>query len=378
MNIGLNMGMTVKIMIMAGGTGGHIFPALAVATHLRDQGAEIMWLGTRHGMEAELVPKAGFDIEWISIAGLRGKGALSWLFAPFKLMLAITQALIIFRRCRPMAVLGMGGFASGPGGVVSRLLGIPLVIHEQNAVAGLTNRLLSRLAGQCLQAFPDALPQRCAAAVVGNPVRADIAALPDPQQRFAGRSGALRLLVLGGSLGAQSLNQVVPEMLKCLPENVLIEVRHQAGKNKFDETRQVYAEANSRANVAAEVTPFIADMAEAYGWADIVLCRAGALTIAELAAAGVAAILIPFPYAVDDHQTVNAAYLADAGAAVLIPQNKLNAQMLADKIISITTGDGDSRAQLLIMANKARDMALIHATEQVARVCMEAAHNGRR
>lgn len=374
-----------RIMIMAGGTGGHVFPALAVAEELRSRGVEVVWLGTPDGLEAELVPRAGFAIEWISIGGLRGKGVASWLLAPLRLLRALWQAWRVLQRRRPGAVLGMGGFASGPGGLVTWLQRRPLLIHEQNAIAGLTNRVLSRLATVRLQAFPGALPEHLRPVVCGNPVRPEIAALPGPQQRLAARQGPLRLLVLGGSLGARALNLLVPQAVGCLPRGVMLDIRHQTGKRHLDETRTAY----TQAAVTAEIMPFIDDMAEAYGWADLVVCRAGALTIEELAASGSAAILVPFPHAVDDHQTRNGSYLSQAGAAVLIQQQALTAQRLADEIaclgqspaLSAAAGDGMAlcdriRVRCLQMALQARRLAHPDATARVADFCMEAVHHG--
>ncbi|MFO7604085.1 MAG: undecaprenyldiphospho-muramoylpentapeptide beta-N-acetylglucosaminyltransferase, partial [Gammaproteobacteria bacterium] len=284
------------IMIMAGGTGGHIFPALAVAHELRQQGHRVTWLGTPHGMEARLVPQAGYAMEYISIQGLRGHGVARWLLAPFKLLGAILQALRILSRQRPHVVLGMGGFVAGPGGVASWLWRCPLVIHEQNAAPGLTNRLLARLATTVLQAFPNSLPK---ARLTGNPVRDSISRLAPPEQRYAQRQDALRILILGGSQGALILNQIVPAALARVGAQPPLQIWHQCGERHLQATLETYADAGVHARVAA----FIDDMAEAYAWADLVICRAGALTIAELAAAGVAAVLIPFPHAVDDHQT---------------------------------------------------------------------------
>jgi UDP-N-acetylglucosamine--N-acetylmuramyl-(pentapeptide) pyrophosphoryl-undecaprenol N-acetylglucosamine transferase len=307
------------VLIMAGGTGGHIFPALAVAEVLRARGIAVVWLGTPAGMEARLVPEHGLPIEWVRVAGLRGKGWGAWLLAPLRLTSAVQQALRVLRRLRPRAVLGCGGFVSGPGGIAAWLLGIPLVIHEQNAIAGLTNRWLARLATRVFEAFPGsfgtpagpstpadpadtadpaaARAPRC----VGNPVRADIAALPPPAVRFAGRDATKRLLVLGGSQGAQRLNLLLPQALALVGDQARVQVRHQTGARGLAATQAAY----DAAGVAAELLPFIDDMAAAYAWADFAVCRAGALTISELQAAGLGALLIPFPAAVDDHQTKN-------------------------------------------------------------------------
>ena len=372
--------MVMRVLIMAGGTGGHVFPALAVAERLRDQGVEVVWMGTRQGLEADVVPRAGFSMEWVSVTGLRGKGLLSWVLAPVRLLRALLQSLVIIMRCRPMAVLGMGGFVSGPGGLVTWLLKRPLLIHEQNAVAGLTNRLLARLADRVMQAFPQTLPERFHPQLTGNPVREDISALPSPEARFAGRQDGLRLLVLGGSLGAQALNEVVPKMLALLPGDQPIQVWHQAGRRNIEAAQEAYADCD-RDGIKLE--PFIDDMAAAYGWADLVLCRAGALTVAELAAAGVGAILVPYPFAVDDHQTRNAAWLADSGAGIRIAQSQLTAQWLAGQVMGLWAANDDGtvvdngtpvaaeRQQLFQMANKARALARVDAADQVAQACLE-------
>jgi len=365
--------MVTRIMIMAGGTGGHVFPALAVAQELQSRGVEVVWIGTRRGIEAKVVPAAGIPMEWVSVSGLRGKGVVSWLLAPFKLISALFQSFVIIMRCRPMAVLGMGGFVAGPGGLMSWLLHRPLVIHEQNAIAGLTNRLLARVATKTMQAFPQALQEKSNPQLVGNPVREEIAALPSPVERFEKRSGALRLLVLGGSLGAQSLNRVVPATMKAIAEAQRPEIWHQAGERLIDEARDCYRDAA----VEARIEPFIDDMAEAYGWADLVLCRAGALTISELSAAGVAALLVPYPYAVDDHQAHNAAFLVDGEAALMIRQNELSAEQLASLWQGFYQQHDDNagvRAHLLEMAINGRSLAKPDAVKQVADICMEVAH----
>ncbi len=361
----------MRILIMAGGTGGHVFPALAVARELGARGVEVSWLGTRQGLEAELVPAAGFPIDYIAVSGLRGKGAVGWLLAPLRLLRALGQALRILRQRRPAAVLGMGGFVTGPGGVGARLLRLPLVIHEQNAVAGLTNRLLAPLASQVLEAFPGSVGTR-GARVTGNPVRAEIASLPVPEERAAGRAARLRVLVLGGSLGAAALNETVPAAIARLPEALRPQVRHQAGKRNIDQARTAYA----RAAVEAEVMPFLDDMAEAYGWADLVICRAGALTIGELAAAGLPALLVPFPFAVDDHQTRNAAFLSTAGAAELLPQQRLDAEQLAERLTGYAEDAARGRLRLLEMAGRARALARPEATASVADACLAVAQGG--
>jgi UDP-N-acetylglucosamine--N-acetylmuramyl-(pentapeptide) pyrophosphoryl-undecaprenol N-acetylglucosamine transferase len=354
--------MGARLAVMAGGTGGHVFPALAVAELLRDQGQEIFWMGTRAKMEARLVPEHGFEIEWIGIEGLRGKGGLALLTAPWKLMVAMSQAARILRRRRPDLVLGMGGFASGPGGLVARLLGIPLIIHEQNQVPGLTNQWLSRIARRVFQAFPNSFPASRGAETCGNPVRHEIGALAAPRERLGGRQGPARLLVVGGSLGAQALNEQVAPAVALMPRETRPQIRHQAGERTLAVARQAYASAG----VEAEITPFISDMAEAYGWADLVICRAGALTVSELAAAGLGGILVPYPLAVDDHQTANAAYLADPGGAEILPQSQLNAARLG-AILTRLLGD---RARLLAMAEAARAQAMPDAARRIAAACL--------
>lgn len=354
------------ILITAGGTGGHVFPALAVARALRAQGAEVVWLGTREGIEARLVPAAGIEIDYIRIRGLRGGGLLRWLLLPMRLNLAMLEALRILRRRKPAAVLAMGGFAAGPGGLMASLLNIPLLVHEQNAVAGLTNRWLAKLADVVLAGFPGAFGERRGVEVVGNPVRAEILALPAPEQHRAGRSGRLRLLVVGGSQGAKVFNDTVPEALRAMPDDARPQVWHQTGSR--DEA--MLTEAYRAFAPDARVSAFIDDMAAAYAWADVVLCRAGAMTVAELAAAGVAAILVPLPHAADDHQTANAKFLAGREAAVLVPQ----AEFTATRLAALLTELGADRARLLLMASSAHAGAVTNATETVARHCLEAAH----
>jgi UDP-N-acetylglucosamine--N-acetylmuramyl-(pentapeptide) pyrophosphoryl-undecaprenol N-acetylglucosamine transferase len=355
--------MAARVMVMAGGTGGHVFPALAVAQQLRSQGWDVTWLGTPDSFEARTVPQYGFPIDWVDSFRLRGQGMASLLLAPFRLLRAMSQAWQVLQRRRPQVVLGMGGFVTGPGGLVSLLTRTPLVIHEQNTIPGLTNRWLARIARRVLEAFPGSFPAAASAEAVGNPVRAEIAALAAPAERFADRQGPCRLLVLGGSLGAQALNETLPQALALLPEHRRYEVLHQAGRDKAEATQAAYASVG----VEARVTDFLHDMAEAYAWADLVLCRAGALTISELTSAGVAAILVPFPFAVDDHQTHNARFLCDADAARLLPQTQLDAESLA-----ILLGEFcDDRPRLLRMAQAARALAQPHATARVAEVCAE-------
>jgi UDP-N-acetylglucosamine--N-acetylmuramyl-(pentapeptide) pyrophosphoryl-undecaprenol N-acetylglucosamine transferase len=349
------------VLIMAGGTGGHVFPALALARLLRAKSYEIVWLGTQRGLEARVVPAEKIEIEWLAMSGLRGKGFATLLAAPFKLAHSIWQALSVMRRRRPALVVGFGGFVTGPGGVAAWLTRRPLVIHEQNAIAGYSNRCLAHLSRQVLAAFPRAFPHGVDAHVVGNPVRAEIVMQPPPAERFARREGALRLLIVGGSLGASRLNAVVP--FAVAQSGLTLHVRHQAGERGIDAARAAYAQAG----VTADVSPFIDDMARAYADADLVICRSGALTISELAAVGVAAVLVPFPAAVDDHQTVNAQFLVREGAAVLIADRDLTAERLAAELKSLCAG----RGKLLAMAERARLVAKPRAAEDLAAVCLQ-------
>ena len=350
------------ILIMAGGTGGHVYPALALARLLRRRSQPVVWLGTRKGLEARVVPAEQIPIEWLSVGGLRGKGLGTLLAAPFRLMLALWQALRVMRRHRPLAVVGLGGFVTGPGGVAAWLMRRPLVIHEQNAVAGFTNRCLSHIADEVLEAFPDSFSRAVRARTIGNPVREDIASAATPQVRFAGRHGAINILVFGGSQGAVRLNTVVPLALAQLGTAQHLNVRHQAGARWQEAAQSNYAQSGVR----AEVTAFIEDMAEAYGWADLVICRSGALTVCELAAVGVASILVPFPAAVDDHQTVNAGYLVDQGAAFLIADRDLTPQRLCETLQKLCT----DRVQLLEMAIRARELAQPRAAQDLAEACL--------
>ena len=354
------------IMITAGGTGGHVFPALAVARALRSDNIDVVWLGTREGIEARLVPAAGFAIDYLRIRSLRGGGLLRWLLLPLRLNVAMLQALAVLRRRRPAAVLAMGGFAAGPGGLMASLLNIPLIVHEQNAVAGLTNRWLARLADVVLAGFPGAFGRRAQVEVVGNPVRVEIVALPAPAVRLAGRSGRLRLLVVGGSQGARVFNDIVPQALQALPESSRPQVWHQTGSRDEAAVSVRYREFDAESRVNA----FIDDIAAAYAWADVVLCRAGAMTVAELAAAGVASILVPLPHAADDHQTANARFLADRGAALLLPQGELDPERLA----GLLAGLAGDRNRIERMAVAARAGAISNATATVAQHCREAAH----
>lgn len=355
------------VLVMAGGTGGHVFPALAVAQQMRDQGLTVYWLGTRAGLEARLIPQAGFAIEFISIKGLRGKNVFGWVLAPLRILLAVAQAVQICLRLRPHVVLGMGGFVTGPGGIASWLLGKPLVIHEQNAIPGMTNRWLARLAKRVLEAFPDSFARQDKVYFTGNPVRASILKLRKPEQRYAERSGPVRVLIIGGSLGAQALNECVPTALAQFEEGLRPQVWHQCGRGKFDSTRQAYL----TYKIDVRLVEFIDDMDAAYNWADILICRAGAMTVSEISNIGIAAVLVPYPYAVDDHQTANARYLTQAGAAVLIQQLELTPQRLAEELNNLIQA---GRSHLVAMANKALALARPQATEEVIRHCLEVAH----
>lgn len=357
--------MTRTVLIMAGGTGGHVFPALAAARVLRERGFEAVWLGTQRGLEAKLVPPHQIPIEWIAVSGLRGKGVLSWLLAPLKLARAIWQSLNVMRRRRPDVVLGAGGFVSGPGGIAAWLTRRPLVIHEQNAVAGVTNRILSRVADRVLEAFPRSF-QGGSAECVGNPVRREIVALAPPAKRFAGRSGPLRLFVFGGSQGAARLNGTLPAALALLLENERPLVLHQSGERHHATTAQLYAQHG----VTADVRPFIDDMAAAYTWADLIVCRSGALTVSEIAAAGVAALFVPFAAAVDDHQTRNAQFLVTADAAILVAERELTAERLANELRQLLAA---GRARLAMMAANARAQAIVDADVRLADACVAAA-----
>ncbi len=354
--------MNAPILIMAGGTGGHVFPALAVARALRGRNQEIVWLGSRRGIENELVPRDGFPLEATRVSGLRGKGVWSWCIAPLKLLLAVFDALRVVIRRRPKLVIGMGGFASGPGGVAAWMLGKPLIIHEQNSVAGLTNRLLAGLAREVLEAFPGSFSGSIQARLVGNPVRTAIATLPEPSVRLAGRQGPIRVLVLGGSQGARVLNELVPAAVSLLGDNQQCEVWHQSGQNDLVKTRDAY----QSFGIDARVEAFIDAIAECYGWADMVICRAGALTISELMAAGLGAILVPYPTAVDDHQTRNAHHLVAADAAVLLPQSELTAEILAAELRRCC----DDRGMVVDRAVRARALAKPDATNDVVDLCL--------
>jgi UDP-N-acetylglucosamine--N-acetylmuramyl-(pentapeptide) pyrophosphoryl-undecaprenol N-acetylglucosamine transferase len=354
------MSAQAPVLIMAGGTGGHIFPGLAVAETLRAQGVPVVWLGAQGGMETKVVPAHGIELHTIAVGGLRGKGMKTRLLAPWMLLRALLSSLAVLHRLKPRSVLSMGGYVAGPGGVAARLLRRPLLVHEQNRVAGFTNRKLAQHARRVMAGFADALPN---AQWVGNPVRAAIASLPSPAQRMAERSGKPRLLVLGGSLGARALNTSVPQALAHMPVEQRPDVLHQCGNRGIDEARKAYADAG----VEARIVPFIEDMAGTYAWADLAVCRAGALTLAELTACGLGAVLVPFPHAVDDHQTRNAEALVAAGAAELIQERDLKTNDLAQRLTALL---GD-RTKLIAMAEAARTLAKPDAAADIARACVE-------
>ena len=371
-----------KVLIMAGGTGGHVFPALTIASELLARGTQVEWLGTRQGIEARVIANTSIPLHYITVSGLRGKSLLKKLLAPFVILVAIAQAWIKIRRIQPGCVLGMGGFATGPGGVAARLLGKPLLIHEQNAVAGLTNRALFPFASLVMEAFPGAFLrptrhsflQRFAdphkITVIGNPVRPGILAIAPPEDRFPGRSGKLRLLVVGGSLGSVAINRVMPQALALLAQDERPLVRHQCGNRNLDDTRAAYASSGLAPDIDLELSSFIDDMATAYVWADVILCRAGASTIAEIAAIGLPSILVPFPQSADDHQGENARILERAGAAKVIYQRDLNAEGLASCLREL----GQDRSRLLGYAQAARTLAARDASTRAAALCLEACH----
>jgi len=352
---------TKTLLVMAGGTGGHVYPAMAVADYLQNKGWNIVWLCTVGGMENRLLANKNYQKAMMTMRGVRGKGLMGWLLLPIKLSIALAQAYSAIAKFKPNLVLGMGGFAAFPGGLMAYVMRKPLVIHEQNSVAGLTNKTLSHFASRVLSAFPAAFGTK--ATLVGNPVRKEITQVASPESRMQTRSGPLRLLVVGGSLGAQALNQVLPTALATIAMAQRPQVVHQAGEKHITALKAHY----EQAGVKAEALAYIEDMAAMYSWADIVICRAGALTIAELSAAGLASVLVPFPHAVDDHQTSNARYLADADAAILVSQSTFTAEKLAELIQSL------SREQCLSMAIKARALGKPEATASVANICMELA-----
>lgn len=353
-------------MILAGGTGGHVFPGLAVAKQLRQRGVDVVWLGTRKGLEASTVPGAGFAMEWISIQGLRGKGIFGWLLLPWRLLRAMIQAFRILRKQKPTVVASFGGFVAGPGALVARMLRKPLVVHEANAVPGFTNRILSYFADIVLCGFPETFGKRAGIIYVGNPVREEITALQQTLGNDRGTQDGLRLLIIGGSQGARIFNQIVPLALESLSPAVRPEVWHQCGRNHKASTDALY----NKVQVAAKVSEFIEDMAEAYRWADIVLCRAGAMTVSELAVVGRTSILVPFPYATDDHQTANARFLADRDGAILLPQKEFTTERLQKILQSFI----DNPGLIKQMSEHAKACGISDAAERVSQYCLEASH----
>jgi UDP-N-acetylglucosamine--N-acetylmuramyl-(pentapeptide) pyrophosphoryl-undecaprenol N-acetylglucosamine transferase len=355
----MNQATHKPIVVMAGGTGGHVFPALAVAEYLRDEGETIVWFGTRAGIEARVVPAANIAIEWLNVQGLRGKGPGALVLAPFKLIRACWQAFVTLLRLRPKAVLGMGGFVSGPGGLMAWVLNIPLFLHEQNSVIGLTNRLLGRLAKRNYFAFPDVANKLPRSECIGNPVRQGLVDLTAPEIRLSGRQDEpMQVLVIGGSLGAATLNRLLPEAVSLLDVAERPKIKHQCGSNHLELCKQQYRQLR----VEAEVYGFIDDMSEVYQWADLVVCRAGALTIAELTAVGIASILIPFPFAVDNHQYYNARYLEQHKAARILAEQNLNAETLALQLRYFQ----QNRGELITMSHNARSLARTDATQRLA------------
>ncbi|KTC15166.1 undecaprenyldiphospho-muramoylpentapeptide beta-N-acetylglucosaminyltransferase [Pseudomonas viridiflava] len=352
--------MDANVLIMAGGTGGHVFPALACAREFQSRGYKVHWLGTPRGIENELVPQAGLTLHLINVTGLRGKGRLSLLKAPLMLLKALMQARKVVRELKPVCVVGFGGYVTGPGGLAAKLAGVPLIIHEQNAVAGTANRSLASFASRVCEAFPDTFAASKKRRTTGNPVRVELF-LETPRQALAGRKA--RLLVLGGSLGAEPLNKLLPEALAQLPVDIRPEIFHQAGKNHDEITAERYR----NVGVEAQVAPFIQNMAQAYSWADLVVCRAGALTISELAAAGLPSLLIPLPHAIDDHQSRNADYLAREGAAFVMPQATTGVAEMAARLKEVLM----QPEQLNSMARTARRLAKPDATNTVVDVCVE-------
>lgn len=349
------------VLVMAGGTGGHIFPGLAVAQALRTGGMSVTWLGASGGMETEKVPVHDIELDTIHISGLRGKGMLGWLGLPLRLTRAVLEAGRVLDARKPACAVSFGGYVAGPGGIAAWLRGVPLVVHEQNRIPGLTNKTLARIARQVMQAFPDTFPPRFKAQTCGNPVRRELSDLPHPAERWTQRNGPMRLLVTGGSQGARALNNLLPEALAMLSADIQLHVRHQSGRQAVAPTAESYR----NHGLDAEVTAFVEDMATAYAWADLVVCRSGALTVSELAAVGLGAVLVPFPHAVDDHQTANAEVLVSIGAAVLQAEPGLDARQLADCLESLL---GD-RQKCLRMAEAARTVASPDAAQAVADVC---------
>ncbi len=355
-----------RVLIMAGGTGGHVFPGLAVARELIERGAAVSWLGTERGIESRVVPASGLpiDMQWINVRGVRGTNIFNWLLLPFRLVRALIQTFGIMRRCKPDVALSFGGFVAGPGGLVAWLTRTPLVIHEANAIPGFTNKMLALVADEILTGFPDGFGSMAHARQVGNPVREEIAAILSPQLRLANRSGPLHVLVIGGSQGARIFNEVLPQALKLMPLAIRPEIRHQCGRNQRDATLAAYGDAQ------ANVSEFIDAMAAAYAWADVVIARAGAMTVSEISAAGCCAVLVPFSHAVDDHQTANARSLSERDAAVLLPQSEFTATRVAALLHELH----DNRGLILQMAQAARGLAIPDAAHAVATACREALH----
>jgi UDP-N-acetylglucosamine--N-acetylmuramyl-(pentapeptide) pyrophosphoryl-undecaprenol N-acetylglucosamine transferase len=343
-------------LVMAGGTGGHIFPGLAVAEALRERGWRVHWLGAPGSMESRLVPPRGFALETVDFGGVRGKGIKTLVLLPLRLLKAFWQALVVVRRVKPDVLVGLGGYITFPGGMMGTLLGKPMVLHEQNSVAGMANKVLSGIADRVFTAFPHVFTK---AEWVGNPLRAEFLRQASPAQRFAGRTGPLRLLVVGGSLGAKALNEIVPQALALLPADQRPTVLHQSGEKQIDALRANY----TAAGVDADLTPFIEDTAQAFADADLIVCRSGASTVTEIAAVGAAALFVPFPSAVDDHQTTNARFLVEAGAAWLMPQTELTPEALAQRLLAV------SRDQLMDMATKAKALQKTDAVQAVVAAC---------
>ncbi|WP_342743950.1 undecaprenyldiphospho-muramoylpentapeptide beta-N-acetylglucosaminyltransferase [Oceanospirillum sanctuarii] len=348
-----------RVMLMAGGTGGHVIPALSLAERFAAEGLAVEWLGSPQGIENRLVPAAGIKLNHIDVVGLRGKGIVRKLVAPFLILKAVKQAATILRSFKPDFVVGLGGFASGPGGIAARMLGIPVFIHEQNAVAGMTNRWLSKVARQTFAAFPKAFTEQSGAVVTGNPVRESLLSIPDKSEIKA----PVKLLVIGGSLGAQVFNERLPEAIANLADDIRPEIWHQSGKDKLEATEENY----KRMQVTARTQEFIDDMTGAFDWADLVICRAGALTVSELTAAGRASVLVPLPIAVDDHQTANARFLVEADAGILLPQKEMDAETLATTLESLFRDP----EKILAMGKNARRVARPLATEAVVQGCLE-------
>lgn len=353
-----------RMMILAGGTGGHVFPGLAVAHYMREQGVKVEWMGTAAGLEAVVVPRENYKLHLVRIRAARGKSIFAWIMFPFRLISAVVQSMLILGQVRPQLVLAMGGFASGPGGLAAWIMQIPLLVHEQNAIPGMTNKALSFLSKRVMTGFPGVLTERPGTWHVGNPVRKEIAAMDSPEQRLAQHKGVLRILVIGGSQGARTLNRIIPQAMSLIDKSTRPEVWHQCGARWLDEARESF----SMAGVTPyELSAFIEDMAQAYSWADLVICRAGAMTVAELAAGGVASLLVPYPYAVDDHQTANAEYLVTHDAAILIQEKELTPERLSRTLVELS----ENRDMILRMAVAARSQAVTDAIETVARICEE-------